>query len=265
MKHHFFRTLTAALALTALLSLPALAQEPKQAQPATKEDKTVTDLTGIADFLRNAVGFTTNFGGPYDFVQSEHQTASQRFGDAPEEGAVALLRLYTRADDKGDVPLNTSGHSFITVTNVSGQDIDVGGLLIAPGTSVTIGTRGNRSEHSGVWYDLEGYYKYYLSDSYYQNLCGVQVSLDQTQLDTVNRNLARSDHWSALYNCAAFTVAMWNSVCSDKLTAGLPLNPADLKSALLTDYADKVVTGVDVPYDYIVYYGTDLTPSREFV
>ena len=46
----------------------------------------------------------------------------------PAEGAVAVLRLFARADDHGDVPLNTSGHSFLTITNVSEQDINVGGL-----------------------------------------------------------------------------------------------------------------------------------------
>ena len=39
------RTLFAVLALTLCLCLPAFAQEAKPAQPAAKEDKTVTDLT----------------------------------------------------------------------------------------------------------------------------------------------------------------------------------------------------------------------------
>ena len=41
----------------------------------------------------------------------------------------------------------------------------MGGLLIAPDTSITVSTRGNRCEHSGIWYNLEGYYKYYLNAS----------------------------------------------------------------------------------------------------
>lgn len=44
------------------------------------------------------------------------------------------------------------------------SDIAVGGLLIAPGKSLTIGTRGNRNEHSGIWYELESYYMYYIPD-----------------------------------------------------------------------------------------------------
>lgn len=168
------------------------------------------------------------------------------------------------ADDHGDVPLNTSGHSFLTITNVSEQDINVGGLLIAPDTSITVSTRGNRCEHSGIWYNLEGYYKYYLNASYYQNLYGIQVSLDQSQLDTVNQALANADHWSAIYNCTSFSAGLWNAVCSDTLCAGVPETPADLKADMLRKYPDKTVFGPTVPYDYIVYYGTSLTPSQEF-
>ena len=61
--------------------------------------------------MRNVVGFTTNFGGPYHFAQADHKSPAQAYGDAPAEGAVAVLRLFARADDHGDVPLNTSGHS----------------------------------------------------------------------------------------------------------------------------------------------------------
>ena len=170
MKKQFFCILSCCVLLTCLCALPAYAQEPKAAQPAAKEDKVVTDITGSADLMRNVVGFTTNFGGPYHFAQADHKSPAQAYGDAPAEGAVAVLRLFARADDHGDVPLNTSGHSFLTITNVSEQDINVGGLLIAPDTSITVSTRGNRCEHSGIWYNLEGYYKYYLNASYYQNL-----------------------------------------------------------------------------------------------
>lgn len=263
MKKQIFRILSV-FVLLACLSLPAYAQEPKAAQPAAKEDKVITELTGSADFVRNLAAFTTNFGGPYNFVQADHRSPVQAYGAAPAEDAVAVLRLFARAEDRGDTPINTSGHAFLTVTNVSAQELNVGGLLIAPGTSLTIGTRSNRQEHVGIWYNLEGFYKYYLPDSYYLDLYGIQTSLDQSQLDTVNQNLAASDHWSAVFNCAAFVEAMWNSVCADTLCAGVPSNPADLRNDMLAKYADKAVFRPAVPYDYAVYYGADLTPSKEF-
>ena len=81
----------------------------------------------------------------------------------------------------------------------------------------------------------------------------------------MNRNLEKADHWSAIYNCTAFTEAMWNSVCSDTLSSGGLYTPTALRDDLLAKYADKAAFRPEVPYDYIVYYGKNLTPSKEFV
>lgn len=48
MKKQFFRILSCCVLLAYLCALPAYAQEPKAAQPAAKEDKVVTDITGSA-------------------------------------------------------------------------------------------------------------------------------------------------------------------------------------------------------------------------
>ena len=48
MKKQFFRILSCCVLLACLCALPAYAQEPKAAQPASKEDKVVTDVTGSA-------------------------------------------------------------------------------------------------------------------------------------------------------------------------------------------------------------------------
>ena len=258
-----FCTLCAAVALAACLCLPAFAQEAMPAQPAAKEDKVVTDLTGRDAFLRDVKGFTTNFGGPYVFEQASRKSPADIYGAAPAEGSVAVLRIYTMSDDKGDATINASGHAFVSVTNVSDSDIAVGGLLIAPGKSLIIGTRGNRNEHSGIWYELESYYMYYIPD-YYYHLYAMQTSLDADQLAVLNRGLSRADHWSAYYNCSAFSEAVWNSVCTDTLSAGRPFSPANLQADMLAKYPDKTAYEPPIPYDYAVYYGKDLAPSKEF-
>ena len=244
-------------------STAALAEAPA-ATPAPQDQRVITDVSPLEDQIRNIVGFTTSTGGPYDFEQADHKSAVQAYGAEPAEGAVALLRVYARAEDRGDASINSSGHSFLSVRNVSDHDIEVGGLRIAPNTEMTFSPRGNRWEHTGIWYNLEGYYKRYLADSYYQNIYAVQTSLDQGQLDVVNRNLAKSDHWSAYFNCAAFTESMWNAVCADTLSAGQPYTPENLRNDILAKYGDLAAYNPQVPYDYIVYYGTSLTPSKEF-
>lgn len=190
-----FRALSLCLTLALCVSgsTAALAEAPA-ATPAPQDERVITDVSPLEDQIRNIVGFTTSTGGPYDFEQADHRSAVQAYGAKPTEGAVALLRIYARAEDRGDASINSSGHSFLSVRNVSDHDIEVGGLRIAPDTEMTFSPRGNRWEHTGIWYNLEGYYKRYLADSYYQNIYAVQTSLDQGQLDVVNRNLAKSDH-----------------------------------------------------------------------
>ena len=260
-----FRALSLCLTLALCVSgsTAALAEAPA-ATPAPQDERVITDVSPLEDQIRNIVGFTTSTGGPYDFEQADHKSAVQAYGAKPAEGAVALLHIYARAEDRGDASINSSGHSFLSVRNVSDHDIEVGGLRIAPDTEMTFSPRGNRWEHTGIWYNLEGYYKRYLAGSYYQNIYAVQTSLDQGQLDVVNRNLAKSDHWSAYFNCAAFTESMWNAVCADPLSAGQPYTPENLRNDILAKYGDLAAYNPQIPYDYIVYYGSSLTPSKEF-
>lgn len=124
------------LALCVSGSTAALAEAPA-ATPAPQDERVITDVSPLEDQIRNIVGFTTSTGGPYDFEQADHKSAVQAYGAEPAEGAVALLRVYARAEDRGDASINSSGHSFLSVRNVSDHDIEVGGLRIAPDTEMT--------------------------------------------------------------------------------------------------------------------------------
>lgn len=160
-----FRALSLCLTLALCVSgsTAALAEAPA-ATPAPQDERVITDVSPLEDQIRNIVGFTTSTGGPYDFEQADHKSAVQAYGAEPAEGAVALLRVYARAEDRGDASINSSGHSFLSVRNVSDHGIEVGGL--------------------------------------------------------------RND--------------------------------------ILAKYGDLAAYNPQVPYDYIVYYGTSLTPSKEF-
>lgn len=104
------------LALCVFGSTAALAEAPA-ATPAPQDQRVITDVSPLEDQIRNIVGFTTSTGGPYDFEQADHKSAVQAYGAEPAEGAVALLRIYARAEDRGDASINSSGHSFLSVRN----------------------------------------------------------------------------------------------------------------------------------------------------
>lgn len=124
-----FRALSLCLTLALCVSgsTAALAEAPA-ATPAPQDERVITDVSPLEDQIRNIVGFTTSTGGPYDFEQADHKSAVQAYGAEPAEGAVAQLRIYARAEDQGDASINSSGHSFLSVRNVSDHDIEVGGL-----------------------------------------------------------------------------------------------------------------------------------------
>lgn len=109
---------------------------------------------------------------------------------------------------------------------------------------------------------MEGYYCYYIS-AFYPNLYSMQVSLDEDELAVLNQNLTTADHWSTAFNCASFAAGLWNSVCSDHLSAGTPHSPKGLKASIRS-YGSKLRYNESVPYDYIVSYGTTRTPSADY-
>ena len=51
---------------------------------------------------------------------------------------------------------------------------------------------------------------------------------------------------------------------ADTLSAGRPFSPANLQADMLAKYPDKTAYEPPIPYDYAVYYGKDLAPSKEF-
>lgn len=150
-----FRALSLCLTLALCVSgsTAALAESPA-ATPAPQDERVITDVSPLEDQIRNIVGFTTSTGGPYDFEQADHKSAVQAYGAEPAEGAVALLRIYARAEDRGDASINFSGHSFLSVRNVSDHDIEVGGLRIAPDTEMTFSpaaTAGSTPVSGIIW------------------------------------------------------------------------------------------------------------------
>lgn len=259
----FARALCSLLLVVCLCGgIPAYAQDAAPAAiPADHSPRTVVRVVGKEALRRNVKAFLTNYGSPYRFAPAQTRTAADPAGAAPAADSVAVLRIYVTYPYK-DAVINTDGHSFISVVNTSAAPLEIGGLMVAPGTGITAGTRGNHPEHSGLWYNVEGYNLYH-DPGFYVNLTCMQLSLDQAQLDAVNAALAAADKWSAFSNCAAFTTAVWNAVCTDTLCAGVPCTPADL-GASMANYPDKLTADPEVPYDYIVYYGYPAIPSRDF-
>ena len=204
----------------------------------------------------------------------DHNNKIKKVSDANGEittQAYAGIATLTIFADPSASTIGSSGlsydlgtHAFITVKNISTSPITVGKLgSIAPGKTVSIGTWGNKSEHKGLWYNLESYFVY--KNSAYKNRVSYSMALSDTSLSTLNTYIKNNDYWSNTTNCSSFASGAWNSVAvtSDKISAGLPNTPKNLASNIKSKWPTQYKTGYVVPYDYVVYYAQGSgTPIR---
>lgn len=150
----------------------------------------------------------------------------------------------------GDSSSTFGNHAFITIANNTSSNIIVGKLSqITPGTTVTMGTWGNKAEHTGLWYNLESNF---VSQGAYANRVSLTTDITSSQLSSLSSLIANNDAWSYTNNCSSFAEKAWNSVSSTKIDAGLVDTPKNLASSITA--IGWYNTGRIVPWDYSIYY-----------
>ncbi len=148
-----------------------------------------------------------------------------------------------------------SGHAFITVKNVSIGTITIGKFSgIANNKTMSIGTWGNKPEHTGLWYDLESYYVF--KQAYWPTRNSASYIMTASELATLNNYIVNHDSWTALNNCSSFAAAAWDATVapSYNVSAGFPNTPTNLANSIMSTFPSTYLTGAAVPWDYIVYY-----------
>lgn len=256
----FFALFALTVCLTCALSTPA------QAAASLPYSEELQDSFGYSDSTRNTLDniwrTLTNYGGPYYCKQAAERSVIQAPGDAPAEDAVATLQLCVRSKES-DSMVNINGHAFLVVENISDTDQIVGSAVLAPGTCISLGTFSNLEEHVGLWYGLECF-RTVAGQHNYNSSIGIQTSLNADQLAVLTKNLLKADHWSTVYNCSSFAVAMWNSVCADTVDPAAPCSPATLKADVMQRYAEFYNPQLSLRCYYPARYSTALIPSVEF-
>ncbi len=185
------------------------------------------------------------------------------------DSPVATVTVFADADQTGSSggSSNYYGHAFITVKNNSGSSISVGNLSgIQSNKTVSVGTWGNKAEHTGLWYNLESYF---VSQGSYSGRISVSYIMNSSELSTLNSMIINGDYWSYTSNCSTFAQDAWNSVVDPayELSAGWPIDtPAGLASDIQSVFYGNYSTNAAVPYDYAVYYANGTgTPVRSSV
>ena len=142
---------------------------------------------------------------------------------------VGTLTIFS-ANDGGSSSWNTSRHSFIAFKNTSYSSIRVGGLNVGSGHEITIGTWGNKSQHTGIWYNLESYFVN--NTGAYSNRVSLSMSVTQSDINTINNIISNNDKWSLTNNCTSFAIKVWNNVSNAILSGGIPNTPTALMSSI---------------------------------
>lgn len=174
---------------------------------------------------------------------------------------VALVTITSSTSSAGS-SFSVDGHAWITVKNVSSSNITVGKLSqIAPNKSVTIGTWGNKSEHTGIWYNLEPYIKTQLDSDAYSTRASLSMYVDSEGLTDVTNYIKNNDTWTTTHNCTSFAMGLWNSISSTTLSNGTFNTPLALYNSIKAQ--SGYTTNSPISWDYVVYYaqGTD-TPIK---
>lgn len=174
-------------------------------------------------------------------------------------GVSAGLSIYASSDAGGSSIPSASGHAFVTISNYKTTSISVGKLSgISQYKTVSVGTWGNKTEHTGLWYNLEALFT---SQGSYPNRVSLSMDLTDAQLATVNALIVNGDSWSTSNNCSSFAEKIWNSVSSTQLSNGTFNTPTALRDSIKSKSGYK--TGLAFSYNYLAYYANGTgTPLR---
>lgn len=127
------------------------------------------------------------------------------------EQNVAFMRIFASTGASAwNSGASLDGHAFLRFNNVGNSNITVGKLSIKPGTTVTVGTWGNKSEHSGIWYNLEA--EFYQKYGAYKTNVSIGKYLTSTELASVNKFINNYNYWSISFPCSAFAAHVFNGV-----------------------------------------------------
>ena len=73
--------------------------------------------------------------------------------------AVALLRIYSTTGSGSSSSFTNLGHSWLMITNLSGSTVNIAGINVADGKSITASTWDESvdvsREHKGLWLNLD--------------------------------------------------------------------------------------------------------------
>lgn len=149
-------------------------------------------------------------------------------------------------------------HSWIALTNMGKNQININGIILPVGKTITISTW-NREEHRGIYFNLERYYAQKNEFSHTESVFLIQL-LQEFELNLILSKLRDDsiDLWELHNNCATFATRIWNINAKKKITAGIISNPIILSRNILKQ-GGKL--GLILPTPELWYYYSGKNPK----
>lgn len=156
-------------------------------------------------------------------AQPESATAS--------DPVVAEVTIFSTTGPDDGSSINTSGHSWIAVKNISSSTIGVGKMNVGPGLEITLGTWGNINQHRGMWYNIESYAA---NHGAYSGRASLTTTITQSKLDLLNVAIVYTNGWSLGAPCSSAAAKLWNTVSDIRLSNGTPSTPTSLRQSIMS-------------------------------
>lgn len=145
---------------------------------------------------------------------------------------VALLSLFTfDGNSESHFGLFNLGHAFLSLENISENNLSIGKNTLAPRKTISIGTWSIKA-HFGVWYNVES--NYIKDFDKYNGRVSITCGVSLEDIQKINNFINSHDYWSPLNNCSNFALNLWNTIATKEETLEKPLiySPAKLARAL---------------------------------
>lgn len=141
---------------------------------------------------------------------------------------MALLSIFSD-NGKGESNFLTRnyGHSFLSVTNLSEENLLVGDMLVMPNETIAVGLW-SIFEHFGVWYNIES--NYIKEHNKYAERVSLTIGINKDDVAKISEVIKNNNAWTPLYNCSKFALEVWNSVAmeNERIESKLLMSPGYL-------------------------------------
>lgn len=112
------------------------------------------------------------------------------------------------------------GHTFLELTNLTDQPIEIYQYQIAPHASATFSWWAV-DRHMGIWFNLEPWY----IDLYnrYETRASVSIYIDEADIATMNAYMQENDRYTPFDNCSKMSLTCFNLVAEQDEKIHMPL------------------------------------------